>query len=172
MAAQVLIVTGTEELNVKLAKLAGKDAKAAIRKASRVALKPVAEAAKSNAPRKTGRLARSVKVKAITRSRSRVGSRVTTSGDGNAFSGETYYGGFQEYGWKAGRRTRNADLGMDPTRWARRNAAQKAEATRRNNSRRSIAGTQFMKRAADAKKEIALQIYRTELARLIVELAK
>lgn len=170
MAAQVLVVTGTEELNAKLAKLAGKDAKAAIRKASRVALKPVAEAAKSNAPRKTGTLARSVKVKAITRSRSRVGSRVTTSGDGNAFSGETYYGGFQEYGWKAGRRTRDADLGI--TRAVRRNAAQKAEATRRNNARRSIAGTQFMKRAADAKKEIALQIYRTELARLIVELAK
>ena len=171
MAAGTIVLTGSAELNRKLATLAGPKAKAAIRKASREALRPVAAAAKANAPRRSGALSKSIKVRAMARSRTRIGSRVTTSAGSNEFSGKTYYGGFQEYGWKSGRRTRNADLGMDPTRWARRTAAQKAQAKARDAARKSNPGVAFLKRAAVDKREIALRIYRTELGRQIVMLA-
>jgi HK97 gp10 family phage protein len=170
MARAHIVLTGSEELNRKLAELSGPKAKMAIRKASRVALRPVAEQAKSNAPRKSGRLGRSIKVKAIRRSRSRVGARVTSSGTDHQFKGRTFYGGFQEYGWKSGRRTRNADFGV--SRRKRRTAAQSAAATARDSARRQVPGKQFMKRAARSKRQVALGIYRSETRRWIRELSK
>jgi hypothetical protein len=168
MAAVVL--TGSRELNEKLQQLRGPKQKVAIRKASREALKPVAEQVKSTAPKRTGKLARQTKVRALTRSRSKIGSRVTVSGTGNSFKGKTFYGGFIEYGWKAGRRVRNADLGA--ARGAKRTASQKAEAERRNNSRKQIKGTEWMKKAAQAKRQMALGIYRAETVRWVRELSK
>lgn len=159
------VVTGCQELNRKLQELKGPKQKAAVRKASREALRPVAEQVKSTAPRRTGKLARQTKVRALTRSRSRVGSRVTVSGTGNSFKGKTFYGGFIEYGWKAGRRVRNADLGA--ARGEKRTAAQKAEAQRRNNARKQIKGTEWMKKAAQAKRQMALGIYRAETLRWV-----
>lgn len=164
------VVTGSDELNRKLQELKGPKQKAAIRKASREALRPVAEQVKSTAPKRTGRLARSAKVRSLTRSRSRVGSRVTVSGTGSNFKGKTFYGGFIEYGWKAGRRVRNADLGA--ARGAKRTADQRAEAERRNNARRQIKGTEWMKKAAQAKRQMALGIYRAETIRWVRELSK
>jgi hypothetical protein len=169
MATKPVIVTGSEELNRKLADLKGSKAKQAIRKSSRTALRPVAEAAKSNAPRRSGRLAKSIKVRALERSRSRVGSRVTSSGSDNQFKGRTFYGGFQEYGWKAGRRAKNADVGA--AAGARRTSSQKTAIAKRNNARRKIDGTEFLARAAKDKKELALQIYSAETARWIHELS-
>lgn len=170
MAAGRIIVTGDAEINRKLAALAGPTAKAAIRKASRAALRPVAAAAKANAPRRTGLLSRSIKIRAMPRSRQRFGSMVTSSGSGRQFGGKTFYGAPQEYGWQAGRRVRNVDLGA--AKGARRNASLRAEATRRNNSRRRIPGKEFMKRAADSKQSMALAIYKTETERWINLLAQ
>lgn len=166
----MIVLTGDAELNRKLMQLKGSQAKSAIRKASRVALKPVAEAAKQGAPRRRGALGRSIKVRAIKRSRSRVGARVTTGKDASQFKGKTFYGGFQEYGWQAGRRTRNADLGV--SRRKRRTASQTAKANARNAARRRIPGTFFMKKAAQSKKQVALSIYRSETRRWILEMIK
>lgn len=101
---QSVVLTGSDELNRKLARLKSKDAKKAIRKASRAALRPVLEAVKAKAPKRSGKLRRSLKIRALPRSRSRVGARVTTGGKARQFAGETFYGGFQEYGWKSGNR--------------------------------------------------------------------
>ena len=97
MAKATAVLTGDKQLNRVLRRLSGKDAKAAIRKGSRKALKPVLADARQLAPVRTGALRRSIKVRAIKRSRTRVGSRVTT---GKAtFTGPTFYGGFVEYGY-------------------------------------------------------------------------
>lgn len=170
MATNSVVVTGSEELNRKLAQLRGPQAKAAIRKASRAALRPVLAAAKANAPRRTGQLAGAIKLRALKRSRVRVGSQVTASGSNNQFQGKTYYGGFQEYGWRVGRRAQNTDVGA--AFGARRTAAQQKAIAKRNASRAKIEGTEFMARAARDKKELALQIYRTETARWVNELSK
>ncbi len=69
------------------------------RKAIRQAAKVVAEEAKRIVPVDTGALKRSIKVRALKRSRKnrgRVGARVVT-GKGT-FRGKTYYGGMVEYG--------------------------------------------------------------------------
>ena len=164
------VVTGSDALNRKLQELRGPKQKVAVRKASREALKPVADQVRATAPKRTGRLARSTKVRALTRSRSRIGSRVSVSGSGNSFKGKGFYGAFQEYGWKAGRRVRNADLGA--ARGAKRTTSQKAEATRRNSARKQIKGTEWMKKAAQAKRPMALGIYRAETVRWVRELSK
>ncbi len=92
--SRAIVLTGSEDLNRKLAELKSPTAKALIRKASREALKPVAVGARELAPRKSGALRRSITVRALSRSRTRVGARVTTSAKHNVFKGKTYYGGF------------------------------------------------------------------------------
>ena len=170
MASKPVIVTGIGELNEKLAKLTGPQAKAAIRKASRTALKPVAQAAKANAPRRTGRMAQSIKVRALPRSRVRIGSRVTSSGTDKQYQGKTFDGAFQEYGWRSGRRARNADIGA--AKGAKRTRRQQAAVSRLNKSRQKINGSKFMKRAALSQELNALLIYRTETVRWIEQLSK
>lgn len=61
--------------------------------------------------------------------------RVTTSATDNLYSGKTFYGAFQEFGWKTGSR-------------------------KSTGARVQIEGKNFMKRAADAKKDSALSIFR------------
>lgn len=170
MAKDHLVLTGDAELNRKLRELGGPKQKAAIRKASRAALKPVAAAAKANAPKRSGRLRKSIKVKAIKRSRSRVGSRVTTSKTDNQFKGRQFYSGFQEYGWRVGKRATNADLGVKKRK--RRTSVQSEYVAAKNAARRRIKGSEFMTRAAKSHKQIALRIYREEVARFIREVAR
>ena len=102
MAKAMVVLTGDKALNRMLRSLSGKDGKKAIRKATRPALKVVQAEAKALAPRATGALARAIRVRALPRSRRRVGARVTIGA--GEFTGETFYGGFQEWGWKAGGR--------------------------------------------------------------------
>lgn len=170
MSKNTIVLTGDKELNRKLALLKSSKAKLAIRKASRIALRPVVDEARANAPKKTGRLKRSIKLRSIKRSRSRVGSRVTSSGTDNNFKGRTFYGGFLEFGWRAGRRVRNADLGV--TRRKRRTVDQVAAAAQKNDSRTMIPAREFMKKAARSKRELALSIYRRETRRWIREFSK
>ncbi len=82
----------------KLLALPKKVAVPAIRKGTRAGAKVILPTARNNAPRLSGKLRKSIKVRAIKRSRQFIGARVTTSASGNLFTGETYYGGFHEYG--------------------------------------------------------------------------
>ncbi len=92
-------LTGDKALDRRLKKMEPKLAKSLQRKAVRKAAKPVLETAKDEVPKDTRDLERSLKIRALKRSRRNrgvVGVRVVT-GD-QFFTGDTFYGGFLEYG--------------------------------------------------------------------------
>lgn len=97
-----IVLTGDKKLNRKLKKLGGKEAKKIVRKAMRPALKPVMRAARRNAPKDTGLLRKSIKVRSGKRSRAGISMRVTSGDKTGNFSGDTYYGGFHEFGTSRG----------------------------------------------------------------------
>lgn len=168
--SQTIVLTGNEALNRKLAALKSSKAKAIIRKAARESLRPVLADVKATAPTRSGRLKRSIRLRAITRSRSRVGARVTTSATDNLFAGKTYYGGFIEYGWKAGKRASNASVGAG--KFKKRTSSQKAAAAAQNANRRQVPGKRWLKSAADRKQELTLRLYADEVGKGLETLAK
>ncbi len=99
-------ISGTEELTALLKAFPTKIANKAVRKGTRAGVKVIARTAKRFAPRRTGLLARSMKVRAMKRRRGRIGAVILT-GKAGAFKGDTFYGAFQEFGWVAGGRKRS-----------------------------------------------------------------
>jgi len=85
-----------DEVNKVLKQLPVSIQKKALRKAMRPAMKPVAKAASEAAPKDTGALAQSIKVRAAKRSTKFIGIDVQI-GEGD-FKGDTWYGAAQEYG--------------------------------------------------------------------------
>ena len=156
------IVTGDADCNRRLNELAGPDQKKAVRKACRAGLRPVLAEAKATAPRRTGKLRQNIKLRAMKRSRVRIAASVTASDKKDR---DAFYGGQQEYGWRAGRRVRNSDLGL--AKGAKRTPMMAAIAKNRNNARRQIPGNHFMKKAGDKKESEALTIYRGEMIAFI-----
>jgi len=95
-----VIVTGDKALDKTMATMEAKVQKKVARHAMRVAAKSIIlPAAKRRVPVLSGALKRSLKVKAMKRSRSRIGVAVE-AGDG-FFKGEQYYSGMVEFGWKS-----------------------------------------------------------------------
>ncbi len=136
-----MVMTGDKKVNRMLKKLPSKQQKAAFRKAARPAIKPVMTEARSNIKKDsdTGKLAKTVKVRALKRSRSRIGVRVTTRAedvDG------TFYGAFQEYGWKAGK------------------------------AKRQIKGTENITKAAESKRTAVMRDYSERMKKQIEETAR
>lgn len=170
MAKVKVVLTGDDELNRKLAALTNQQAREAIKKAARPALKPCLQTARRVAPKRSGKLRRSIKIRAIARSRSRIGARVTTSASDNVYSGKTFYGGFQEWGWRVGKRTSNADFGADKGK--RRTIAQRLQATARNNTRKKIPGLNFLKKSANSTREECMYLYQTSIKDYIEKVAK
>ena len=169
MAKLTFILTGDDRLNAKLALLKGAQAKSVIRSAARTAMRPVHAAARRNAPRRSGVLAMSIKIKAMKRSRSRVGVRLTTSATDSLYQGKQFHGAFQEFGWKSGRRLRNADLGIAKRK--RRTTTQRSVARDHDAGRRQIPGKHYMKAAAEGSRFAALEIYRHEIGQGLERLA-
>lgn len=165
-----IVVTGDAEVNRQLSVLTGPEQKKAIRKASRVSLKPMAVAMRSAAPRRTGRLSRAVKVRAMARSRVRVGSKVSVTGNATSFAGKAFYGGFLEWGWRAGKRVRNSDLGL--AKGAKRSPMMAAIARNRNNARKQIAGKHWMEAVVKQTKDECLTIYKREIVDFVRSVAK
>lgn len=94
-----VVITGDKELDRKLAKLEPKLQKKLSRQATRKAAKDIVlPAAQAAVPANTGELEDSLKVRAVTRSRNRIGHMVV-AGDG-FFVGDQFYGGFIEFGTK------------------------------------------------------------------------
>jgi len=90
---------GAKQLLEALKTLDDKLAKKVYREAMRAAAKPILETAKANAPVVTGALRKSLKIRAIKRTRKgRVGVVIST--DKGFFKGETFYGSFIEFGTK------------------------------------------------------------------------
>lgn len=86
-----------KKIEKKLKEVGGKKAASAIRKGSRAGAKIIASKTKDLVPVNTGALKRAIKVRALKRSRTRIGAQVQLSG--SAFSGR-FYGGYVEYGTK------------------------------------------------------------------------
>ncbi len=89
MARDVTVtIAGTRELAAVLKSIPEKEAAKAIRKGTRAGVKVIARLAARRAPRKTGALARSIKVRAMKRRRHRFGS-VVVAGN-KTFTGDTF----------------------------------------------------------------------------------
>lgn len=102
-------IEGLEPLLVKMRELPAATEKAVIRPALRVGAKVSMEEIRSRAPREGGDLYKSFKVRAIARTRTKIGSRVivdrkTLKTDGR----EGFYAAMQELGWRPGKRGSNA----------------------------------------------------------------
>ena len=100
-------LVGDKELLAKLERLDRKDSRRAISRATRAAAKRIQPVAKRLAPKRTGALRRAIRVRAADKklkralrlpARKYIGA-VCRIGKG-FFKGETFYGGFVEWGWK------------------------------------------------------------------------
>ena len=109
MAIETTIkITGVKEVNAALSELVKKVQRKVISKAVRAGAKPIQAKAKTLAPIKTKILQKSIKVRVSKyvgkrkKKRGEVAINVQT-GKGD-YKGDTFYGAFQEFGWKAGKR--------------------------------------------------------------------
>ncbi len=95
-----LILTGDEKLNRRLAALQKNDAKKAMRTAARFAMNRLLPRIKAATPYRTGLLRKSMRVRAIQRSRRQIGVKIGTSSKASKklFGGKTFYGSFIEFG--------------------------------------------------------------------------
>ena len=146
MAKQHIIITGSKSLTRMLNALGSTKARAVHRRAIRKAARPILSAAKSNAPVDSGALRNSLTIRAIKKSRRGVGVRVTNK-VGHDFKGKQFYGGFQEFGWKLGKR--RSRTGGTP------------------DNRRKIAGKWFMRNAGTEQEQNAIDIYESGVEKLI-----
>lgn len=132
-----LIITGVDEIDKRLKTLPAKVRNKIVRAAMRRGMYIVHAKAQANAPVRTGKLQKAIVVRAGLKPKKgeividcRVGA-----GD---FKGDTFYGGFQEFGWRAGPR-------------------------RLGNSRRLIEGRHFMENAFISEGEKARQVTMDDL---------
>lgn len=94
-----VIVTGDVELDKKLSQMEQKIQKKVARQSMRKAVKEIiVPAAKAKVNKRSGALGRSIKARAMKRSRSRVGVEAR-AGEGH-FKGDQYYSGMLEFGTK------------------------------------------------------------------------
>lgn len=104
---KTLSIDGMDELTAALSRLEAFAEKDVIKKACRAGAKVVADAAKELAPEKTGRLKNAIRVRM---GRVKRGSVSALAAVGKRwFAGDEFYGAFQEFGWKSGRRSRSAE---------------------------------------------------------------
>lgn len=142
MATYNFPIEGADQLRKKLLALEPRIAKKVVRQAVRPAAKLIQDAAKANVAVDTGKLKRSLKVRSLKRSRNRIGVQVSTNSTDNLFKGNTFYGGFLEYGHRLGKRTN----------------AQKRKGYKGPDSRKMVPAKPFMKPAFEAKKNEAGQM--------------
>lgn len=93
---QVVEIKGLKELLRDLKQLEPKVAKKILRRSTKKGLEPVKKEVEAIAPRDTGALASSLKIKPGRRKRNTI-SRVVQFGEG-FFKGHTWYAGVQEFG--------------------------------------------------------------------------
>lgn len=89
MAGRTVVLTGDKEVDRKLLALKTTKMKAVVRRGTRAGAKLVQADAKLRFPKDTGAAARSLKVRALPRSRRWIGHQVTT---------KVFYAGHVEYG--------------------------------------------------------------------------
>lgn len=166
MATVQLVITGDKQINAMLKELPKSVQRKFVRKAARPAVKAVLPSVKREAPRSIGALVKSLAVRSLRKSRVRIGLMITTRE--GWFKGKTFYGAFQEWGWKTGSRT-----GMRGHRTKYDEVTQtisgRAGRYRLKGERRKIPGKFYAKKATDSNREYALEIYRRGLREMIEE---
>lgn len=182
-----IILTGDKALDRNLHQLEAKLQRKVFNRAGREAVKPIAAKARQNAPKDTGRLRKSIKVRATKRSRRGVGIKVTTGDRSGDFGGKGYYGAFLEYGHKRGKRSRGVKNARALSEkklvhnhgWflRRRQRAQvRAAKALANDKRAAVPGLHFMKRAAEAGRAQAAatfqRVAREEIAAAVASMPK
>lgn len=185
-----ILLVGDTELREKLRELTNAEARKAVQGATRESAKIIAAQVKSNAPVKSGSLRRSIKVRAIRRSRKRIGMRITTWSGDNLYQGKQFYAAFQEFGWKtgsrrntrdaiAGRITRNLRRQSREARSTGRGLAARGSDLRKQQenyfkgegkrlaslanvkARRQVEGSHFMLAAAKSKRAAAVALFKS-----------
>lgn len=167
-SSKTIIVTGDVELTRMLNALGRKVATRLHRTASRAAAKLILAHAKNTVPKKSGAFARSLTVRALKRSRKRMGYRVTQreayASKGKSGGKEAFYGVFQELGWEAkgrGKSTRDivrTRLGLPPKLTSN---------TTKPPEPRKIPGKWLVRKAGTDKEQQAIRLYETELRQFI-----
>jgi HK97 gp10 family phage protein len=122
-------LVGGDELFRRLHELPAKVAKTIGRRALRDGAKEILLQAKANVPVRSGRLKKSLKVRAGKQRKKETISVLVSTGK-KWFTGDTFYGAFVEFGHRFGRR-------------------------RLGNSRRKVDGKRFVERAYEERREAA-----------------
>ncbi len=106
--ADALRVTGDRDVRRMFERLERKDQRSIVRKATRAGAKIIQTAAKALVPRRTKRLLRGLKVRALKRSRVRQGHQVVITRKSAGVSGDAkgFYPAHQELGLRKKRRMR------------------------------------------------------------------
>ena len=181
---------GFAEFEKKLRALPGKVARKVVRQALREGAKIIQAEAKARVPVDSGKLKKSIKVRAAKSRKKGTAAVVVQTGQGD-FKGETFYGAFLEYGHKLGARRSSAttkDLrkqAADLRQYRKTTGDKRWESTEkslRDRAKRSYADDQsgrtdvpprpYMRPAFDSKKEAAERTIAAKLAQGITEAAK
>lgn len=143
-----------------------KDGKKLLRKATRDVAKFMRRPIKANLQRKSGTSQRATRVRALKRSRRRVGSQVAN--DEKWYQGEDYYFAFQEFGWNIGKRSASEARQQRVTRRAGRQTGD----VLKSGSRRFKEGTHRFEKAAKAKESAATQLLQSKIAAIVFRIAR
>lgn len=151
-----LVIEGLEALQAGLNKLELFAEKTVLKDALKEGAKVVADEAKTLAPVKSGQLQRAIRVRA---GRSRRGVMSVLASVGKKwFSGETFYGAFQEFGWHSGKRSNS--FAAQHKRIVRQLRTESRRARDGKGAGLAAAGTEFRKRQeAFFRDEAARRIY-------------
>lgn len=147
-------------------KVSGKIMRTALREAAR----PILATAKQLVPvgqdykrrgkmHKGGTLKRSLKIRSIRRSRTKMGVVVGTNANDNLFQGESFYGGFIEFGFFRGKRGKYLRKhGEQAAARRARDAGIDLAGGAGGNARQFVPATPFMRPAFDRNKDKARRI--------------
>jgi HK97 gp10 family phage protein len=120
-------LAGDAEVVRLLQELPQRLVKGALRKAVRAGANVVLRGAKFRAPRKSGLLAKTLKTRSFKRTRKNIVGFTVSTGAGD-YKGSTFYGGFQEYGWRPTGRHRASDGIRTSQKWLREEKTAKFKA--------------------------------------------
>ena len=119
-----------------------------LRRELRNAAKKLKPSARSATPVASGKLRRSVKVRAAKRSRKGIG--VLVGYNDKPYSGDTFYGAFLEWGYRWGKRRSAKTILRESRRRRRLTDAQRAQVKAENDTRKKIPGKYMLTKVADA----------------------
>ena len=145
-----LRVRGAKDIERRLKQIVPRLRKQVLTKAARVAMRPIMQAAKSRAPRLTGQLKKAIRMRAMKKSRVRVG--IYVAGAEQWFQGDQFYLAFQEFGWHIGKRSNKL---RSRGKWSGIGGA--------DDTRRFRDGKHFIEQAFDAGKQQALDTFTSEV---------